>query len=56
MIFDELEYRAHMYLWVHLAAISKMHLTLNYSVASLFKMLTCSPCMLRFFIGSRLVL
>jgi hypothetical protein len=39
-----------------LQAISKKHLTPNYGVVSLFKMLTYFPCMLRFFIGSRLVL
>ena len=39
-----------------LQATSKMCLTSNDSVASLFKMLTYSPCMLRFFIGYRIVL
>jgi hypothetical protein len=41
---------------ISLQATSKTHLTPNYGVASLFKMLTYSPCMLRFFIDSRLVL
>ena len=41
---------------ISLQTTSKTHLTPNYGVASLFKMLTYSPCMLRFFIDSRLVL
>ncbi len=39
-----------------LEAVSKPHLRPNGCVASLFKMLTYSPCMLRFFIGFRLAL
>jgi hypothetical protein len=44
------------YSTVFLQAISKIHLTPNYGIVRLFKMLTYSPCMLRFFIGSRRVL
>jgi hypothetical protein len=39
-----------------LEAISKIHLTPNYGVADLLKMLTYSLCMLRFFVGPRLIL
>jgi hypothetical protein len=39
-----------------LEVISKPHLSSDSCVAALFKMLTYSPCMLRFFIGLRLAL